>query len=241
MSLQGTLDDFGIIELLQIPYHGKKTCNLVLTGEHGQATLYYDRGQMVHAQFQDKTGIKVVEEIIDWDKGSFEIGQDIQPPERTINKDLHTLLLIVVKTRDESISALSREQQKGETITAWITQQLETFCKSSGLVVYLSVMDESGGVIARAQDTAKAQSLIAELEQLVSDLVKMYPRAGFSRAIYEDGSGIVSTLRITGSWTLLAVSERDCPLGAISLGLNRLVTQIAQKVEAEANGQASGS
>ena len=241
MSLQGTLDDFGIIELLQIPYHGKKTCNLVITGERGKAILYYDRGQIVHAQCRDKTGIKVVEEIIDWDKGSFEIGQDIQAPERTINKDLHTLLLLVVKTRDESISAQSREQKKGEDLTTRLTLQLEAFCKSSGLVVYLSIIDESGGIIARAQDTAKSQSLIAELEQLVSDFVKMYPRAGFTRAIYEDGSGIVSTLRITGLWTLLAVSERDCPLGAISLGLNRLVTQIAQKVEAEANGQASGS
>jgi hypothetical protein len=30
---------------------------------------------------------------------------------------------------------------------------------------------------------------------------------------------------------LLAVSERDIPLGAITLGLNRLVTQVAQKYE----------
>ncbi len=241
MSLQGTLDDFGIIELLQIPYHGKKTCNLVLTSERGQAILYYDRGQIVHAQFQDKTGEEVVEEIIDWDKGSFEIGQDVQPAERTINKDLHTLLLLVVKTRDEKVSAQSREQERGENLTKRLALQLETFCQSSGLAVYLSIMDKSGGIIARAQDTAKPQSNIAELEQLVSDSVKMYPRAGFTKAIYEDGSGIVSTMRITDSWVLLAVSERDSPLGAISLGLSRLVTQIAQKVEAEVNGKKSGS
>jgi predicted regulator of Ras-like GTPase activity (Roadblock/LC7/MglB family) len=236
MSLQGTLDDFGIVELLQIPYHGKKTCNLVLTGERGKAILYYDKGQIVHAQFQDKTGMKVVEEIIDWDRGSFEIGQDIQPTERTINKDLHTLLLLVVKTRDESVSAQSREQKKGENLTTWLTLQLEAFCKSSGSTVYLSIMDKSGIIIARAQDVARTQALVTELEQFVSDVVKMYPRAAFAKATFEDGSGIVSAMRITDSWILLAVSERDCPLGAISLGLNRLVTQIAQKVEAEANG-----
>jgi hypothetical protein len=241
MSLQGTLDDFGIVELLQIPYHGKKTCSLVITGERGKAVLYYDKGQIVHAQFQDKTGMKVVEEIIDWDKGSFEIGQDIQPTERTINKDLHTLLLLVVKTRDENISAQSKKQERGEGLPKWLTQQLETFCKSSGLVVYLSIMDKSGGIIARAQDMANTQAFITELDQFVSDEVKMYPRAGFTRVIYEDGSGIVSAIKITDSWILLAVSERNCPLGAISLGLSRLVTQIAQKVEAEANGQSSGS
>ena len=241
MSLQGTLDDFGIIELLQIPYHGNKTCQIVLTGERGQAILYYDRGQMVHAQFQDKTGEKVMEEIIDWDKGSFVIGQDMQPPERTINRDLHTLLLLTVKTRDESVSAQSREQVRGENLTRWLTLQLDTFCKSSGLAVYLSIIDKSGGIIARAQDVAKAQSFISDIEQFVTDAVKMYPRAGFAKAICEDGSGIVSTMKINGAWILLAVSELDCPLGAISLGLSRLVTQIAQKVEGEANVHTSGS
>lgn len=240
MSLQGTLDDFGIIELLQIPYHGKKTCHIVLNSERGKAVLYYDRGQMVHAQFQDKTGEKVVEEIIDWDKGSFEIGYDMQPTERTITRDLHTLLLFVVKRRDESFSAQRSEEERGEKLTEWLKLQLETFCRSSGLAVYLSIMDKSGGIRAQAQDPEKMQDLIGELEQLVSEVVNMYPRAGFRKAIYEDGAGIVSTMRITDSWILLAVSERDCPLGAISLGLNRLVTQIAQKVEAEDNGQASG-
>lgn len=241
MSLQGTLDDFGMIELLQIPYHGKKTCNLVITGERGKAMLYYDRGQMVHAQFQDITGVKVVEEIIDWVNGEFKMELEVQPPERTINKDLHTLLLLVVKTRDESVSAQSREQERGENLTKWLAQQLEAFCKSSGLVVYLSVIDETGGIVAQAQGPDSAQSLISELVQYISDMVKMYPRAGFARAICEDSVGIVSTIKISGAWTLLAVSERGCPLGAISLGLNRLVTQIVQKFEVEANDKASGS
>jgi hypothetical protein len=235
MSLQGTLDDFGIIELLQVPYHGKKTCQIVLTSERGKAIFYYDKGQMVHAQFQDKVGEKVVEEIIDWDKGSFEIGQDVQPPERTIKRDLHTMLLLVIKTRDESSSTQKNEQERGEKLTEWLKLQLQTFCEQSGLAVYLSIIDKSGVIMARAQDAEKKQPFISELEQLVTDVVKMYPRTGFRKAIYEDGAGIVSTMRITDSWILLAVSERDCPLGAISLGLSRLVIEIAQKVGTEVN------
>ncbi|MBM3153936.1 MAG: DUF4388 domain-containing protein [Chloroflexi bacterium] len=229
MALQGTLDDFEITELLQLPYHGKKTCQLILTSERGKAALYYDKGQVVHAQFQDKTGEEVIEEIIDWDKGSFEIGQDTPPPQRTISKDLHSLLLFVVKTRDERTFAERKDQQQGDELTKELAAQLETYRKSSGLAIHLSIIDNSGEIIAQASDPEKTQAYISELEQLVSSLVTMYPREGLKKAFYEDALGIVSTMRITDSWVLLAVSERDCPLGAISMGLSRLVAQIAQK------------
>jgi len=230
MALQGTLEDFGIIELLQLPHHGKKTCQLILTSERGKALLYYDKGQVVHAQFQDKTGEEVIEEIIGWDKGSFEMGEEMQPPERTISKDLHTLLLLIVKTQDERVFAEQRGQEEGDKLNKELAAQLEAYRKSSGLAIHLSIMDNSGMIMAQAKDPERTQEYIDEVEHLASNVFNMYPREGLRKAIYEDELGIVSTMRITDSWVLVAVSERDCPLGAISLGLSRLMAQIVQKV-----------
>ncbi len=232
MALQGTLEDFGIIELLQLPYQGKKTCQLILTSERGKAALYYDKGQVVHAQFQDQTGEKVIEEIIDWDEGSFEMGQGIQPPERTISKDLHSLLLLVVKTRDERTFAEQPGQEQGDKLAKELESQLEAYRKSNGVVTRLSIVDNSGKIISQAGDPEKTQAHASEVEQLVSNVVSTYPRGGLRRAFYEDELGIVSTMRITDSWVLVAISERDYPLGAISLSLSKLVAQIAQKVGA---------
>jgi predicted regulator of Ras-like GTPase activity (Roadblock/LC7/MglB family) len=241
MALQGTLEDFGIIELLQLPYHGKKTCQLILTSERGQAALYYDKGQMVHAQFQDQTGEKVIEELMDWDKGSFEMGQHIEPPERTISRDLHTLLLFVVKTRDERTFAERRGQERGDKLAKELESHLEAYRKSSGLAVHLSIMDNSGMIIAQAKDPEKTQAYISEVEQLVSNVVNTYPREGLRKAFYEDELGVVSTMRITDSWVLVAISERNCPLGAISLSMSKLAAQIAQKVGGKGDGQAPGN
>jgi hypothetical protein len=241
MALKGTLDDFGIIELLQIPYHGKKTCEMVLTSDKGKAVLHYEKGQVVHAQFRDKKGEQVIEEIVDWHKGSFEIGQDIHPSEKTINKDLHTLLLYVVKARDERLSARKNGQEQVDKITGNLEAQLEAFRKSSDLATYISILNKSGQVIARAQNPEKPQVNISELEQLVTEVVNIYPRDGFRKASYEDGSGIVSALRINGELTLMAVSDKNSPLGAVSLGLGRLAAQVAQRVEGDTNGKASGS
>lgn len=237
MALQGTLKDFGIIELLQLPYNGKKTCQLIVTSERGKAALYYDKGQVVHAQFQDQTGEKVIEEIIDWGEGSFEIGQDIQPPERTISKDLHNLLLLVVKTRDEKMFAERTGQEQEDRLAKELAEQLEAYRRSSGLAIHLSIIDNSGKIIAQAKDPEKTQAHISEVEQLMSNIVNTYPRKGLRKASYEDELGIVSIMRITDSWILVVFSERDCPLGAISLSLSRLVTQIVQKAGGQVNGQ----
>lgn len=233
MSLQGTLDDFGMIDLLQIPHHGSRTCQMTITGERGTAVLYYDRGQLVHARYQDAVGEKVLSEVIDWEKGSFEIVQDTQPPERSISKDLHTLLLLLVKVRDETASANKRKQEDGENVAKQLADQLEAFRLSSGLAVCLAIMDNSGGMVAFSQDESKPPALTAELQQYVSDFVNSYPRTGFGKAIFEDESGIVSAIRVSGSLVLLFVSERGTPLGAVTMGLNRLVTQITQKIKVE--------
>lgn len=231
MGLQGTLQDLGVLDLLQLPYNGKKTCQLTLTSERGRADIYYEKGKVVHACFDDQDGEGAIEEIMDWDKASFEIGQDVEPPARTITKDLHSLLLFIVKSHDEKMSAGRSDNGRGPRLIAEIGAQMEGYLRSGGLATYLSIIDGSGDTVTRAKNPEKTQEMIGEVERLISYTVNHYPRKDLRKAFYEDDLGIVSIMRISDSWTLVALSERNSPLGAVSLGLNRLAAQIAQKVQ----------
>jgi hypothetical protein len=113
---------------------------------------------------------------------------------------------------------------------------LKAFLGSGGPAIYLTVMDKSGKVIAEVKNPEKKPDFTLELQQMVAELATHYPRDGFQKALYEDGMGLVSVIRINGSLLLLAISGKDSPVGAVTHGLTRLATQLAQSGEVSANG-----
>ena len=229
MALQGTLEDCGIIELLQVPYNGKRTCQLTLTGDDGEAFIYYDQGQLIHAQFKDLMGEKVIEEILDWSKGNFIIRQDILPQVKTISKDLHSLLLLLVKKKDEKMTTEQKIEEQPSKLNTELEAELVEFLSSSQNVVHIAIVDKAGNVIAKARDPQKTQEQIDEVIKLVSNTISTYPRRGLSRTFYEDDLGITGAIKLADSSTVVMVAERNQPLGAFLLELNKLANQLNRK------------
>jgi hypothetical protein len=236
MALQGALEEFGTIELLQFPQNGNKTCELVLTSEHGQAQIYYNKGRLVHARFHDKTGEGVIEEIIDWERGTFELKNGIESPDTTISKkDVQSLLLAALKARDERKLAEKQEQDRKDKSGKQFTSELEEYRRSTGFALHVSIINSLGEVVAEANDKSRQVEKIGELQQLIAKVLQIYPRKGLKKTFYEDESGVVGMTKLTESQVLLVAAEADRPLGVVALGLNRIAMQLSQKAVVQDN------
>jgi hypothetical protein len=93
MALVGNLKDLKLPNLIQINCMEKNNAKLTL--EHGgqYGFLYFQSGQIVHAEFDPDTGEKALFRMLVFDEGKFKVEADIRPPVITIKAHWNNLLL----------------------------------------------------------------------------------------------------------------------------------------------------
>jgi hypothetical protein len=93
MALVGNLKDLKLPNLIQINCMEKNNAKLTL--EHGgqYGFLYFQSGQIVHAEFDPDTGEKALFRMLAFDEGKFKVEADIRPPVITIKSHWNNLLL----------------------------------------------------------------------------------------------------------------------------------------------------
>lgn len=112
MSLQGHLRDMNVAELIQHMCDEGKTARLQIepAGDGEQASLFIEKGRLVHAQMGPSKGEEVAYAILGWQEGTFRVEPDVAPPERTIERS-HTALLL------EGMRRLDEERASAGTAT----------------------------------------------------------------------------------------------------------------------------
>ncbi|MGH2628898.1 MAG: DUF4388 domain-containing protein [Anaerolineales bacterium] len=103
MSLQGHLRDMNVAELIQHICDEGKTARLQIepAGDGEQASLFIEKGRLVHAQMGASKGEEVAYAILGWQDGTFQVEPDVVPPEWTIERSHTALLLEGMRRLDE--------------------------------------------------------------------------------------------------------------------------------------------
>ena len=148
MALKGTLDDMAIIDLVQFPHTGRKTGRLIISGNHGEAALFYEEGALVHATLGDASGMDALVRVVDWVEGTFEFVSGAAPEAKTIELDLHRAVMQALKIHDE----LKLEQERERTREASphnegdevLMTRLSEFLHSSDFALHASVVAPDG-------------------------------------------------------------------------------------------------
>jgi hypothetical protein len=90
--------------------------------------------------------------------------------DKTIEEDLHKLILFALKTRDER--KLSETKVKGgEDLDKGLSATLQEFLISSGFMLRLSLLNSSGNIMAGASDPEKKAEGIKELKKLIFEVL----------------------------------------------------------------------
>ena len=102
--MQGDLRDMAIADLIQHNCQDRKTAQVTIHHSGRQAALFFQDGNVVHASLDDKAGEEVVYEILQWEDGTFDMENNVDPPAKTIHKNWSSLLLEGARRLDENAS-----------------------------------------------------------------------------------------------------------------------------------------
>jgi hypothetical protein len=93
MALVGNLKDLKLPNLIQINCMEKNIAKLTLEHSGQYGFLYFQGGQIVHAEFDPDTGEKALFRMLTFHEGKFKVEADIRPPIVTIKAHWNNLLL----------------------------------------------------------------------------------------------------------------------------------------------------
>jgi len=101
-GVSGSLSQMGIPEIVQILWHGRKTCALNLTQGSKRGQVHFLEGQIVNARWEEATGETAFYRLLTLgEDGEFAVDPEFQPTERLIQASPEGLLLEGMRLLDE--------------------------------------------------------------------------------------------------------------------------------------------
>ncbi|MEM6786748.1 MAG: HD domain-containing phosphohydrolase [Myxococcota bacterium] len=101
-GVSGSLSQMGIPEIVQILWHGRKTCALNLTAGAKRGQIHFVEGQIVNALWEDVQGETAFYRLLTLgEEGAFAVDPEFQPSERLIQASPEGLLLEGMRLLDE--------------------------------------------------------------------------------------------------------------------------------------------
>ena len=128
MGLVGNLKDLNITNIIELNCVEKSTAQVTIKTRAGDAMVFFNDGDIVHARWGDIRGTEALYRILRLTDGAFRVTSDIRPPERTIFESWKGLVLEGMRVYDET------ERLKGRIVHS-LADELRSFPGVSRLLV----------------------------------------------------------------------------------------------------------
>ena len=102
MELRGNLKDFSLPDIIQLVAFGRKTGALRVSYNGGGSALYFEAGDVVHAEFPGLSGEQAVYALFRVESGEFSFETGVPTPKRTITMDSTNLVMEAARLLDEA-------------------------------------------------------------------------------------------------------------------------------------------
>jgi hypothetical protein len=100
--MTGTLGLFSLVDLIQLLSGARRSGRLLVQHPHGDAKLYFEEGEIVHAVFGEATGEAAVYALFADERGPFSFAAGLPAMERSIELRTQNLVLEAVRRLDEA-------------------------------------------------------------------------------------------------------------------------------------------
>lgn len=150
MALVGNLKDLKLANLIQLNCMERNTAKLTIDYAGKYGTIYFQGGQVAHAEFDPDLGEKAIYRLLSIEEGKFKVESGVRPPAVTITTSWSNLLLEGLHQKDTRQSA---EDAKTREL-------LEMLMNVKG-VNRVAVLALDGQVITSYHDADKEFSLSA--------------------------------------------------------------------------------
>jgi len=146
MALVGNLKDLKLPNLIQLNCLEKNCARLTIQTRQGKGLIYFDNGQIVHAELGKTIGEKAVFEMLSLKEGIFRVENDIKAAEKTVFNNWSNLLL-------DSLRAIDEEKH---TDAGQLGDLLDTMLAIKG-VMEVEVLNEQGEILKSSINSKERQ------------------------------------------------------------------------------------
>lgn len=101
----GRVADLQLTDIIQLNCLARMKTALSVSKEDMEGVIYFEDGEIVHAQCGSKTGEAALFEILKWEGGDFSTLSGAEATNRTINRPWQELLIEGMRQKDESAGA----------------------------------------------------------------------------------------------------------------------------------------
>lgn len=108
-ALEGNLKMMSLASIVQINCEERNQAQLLLNYQGRSGVIYFNDGEMIHAEANGKTGEEAVYELLSWEDGAFLVKMGVQPSLRTIITPWSGVLLEGMRRIDEATAGWSFE------------------------------------------------------------------------------------------------------------------------------------
>lgn len=98
-----------LLDIIQLECLTQNTCVLKITSAQGEGRIWIQKGEIIDAALEDKSGKPAIVEMLSWKAGNFEVLPYGLPRPRTIHLNYESLLMETAQTLDEA--EISNEEE----------------------------------------------------------------------------------------------------------------------------------
>jgi response regulator RpfG family c-di-GMP phosphodiesterase len=103
-GVSGSLAEMALPDIVQILWHGRKTCGLKIQGASTSGQIDFAEGQIVNARWDTLRGEDAFYKMLTLNEGDFRLDPSFKPGARVIQASPETLLLEGMRRLDEGVS-----------------------------------------------------------------------------------------------------------------------------------------
>ena len=118
--LQGTLSLIPVLDIVSLLNSNLKTGRLVIVARDTRGEIFLEKGEIIHARWKDADGKKAFKYIMELKAGTYFFNNHLPSIRHTISEPL-SLLLLSLKSFDESPAASKKQRAKEDKVTADIS------------------------------------------------------------------------------------------------------------------------
>ncbi|HWP35118.1 MAG TPA: DUF4388 domain-containing protein [Thermodesulfobacteriota bacterium] len=216
MALTGNLHVPDLLGVIQLVCLERRTAHLRVRDGTRSASVYFEAGQAVHAQYETLEGEPAFQRILAIEGGVFELEDGVPPPRRTIVRPTQALLLESLHCQDETA-------QPGPGAVAALARALVEPGLARGFV--LADPDGTVGGHYELPDPAAQGRLLAHLVREAQAAGAPLRLGALRRArLYGPGGRLVLAVPYSGTQWLGLEAERGPGERRLEAALDRILS-----------------
>ncbi len=229
MALKGDLGDLDIADLIQLQCQSGAQARLIVTQNDEEISVYFDSGEIIHAEGGNVQGEEAVYELLTWEEGAFEVEQGASPAIHTIKVPWAGLLMEGMRRLDEkrheetqqSLEGKESENMAEQTRGEKLATMLRNLVNNSADIKGAAVVSRDG-LIMRAElpgDTEQVRvgAVAAAILSLSGRSVEQLKRGDFKQTLVQGADGNIIITSAGQNALLVALTGSDANMGMVFL------------------------